>query len=663
MTFVPIRCPQSVTKFLRVNSERGMISIVIAGLIFARAVDGIGVEIGGIETFLCGHGELMRTSGLFERCVRYYRSAGRSREEIKLHIGGPAYLEGWECGEQTPRMQQKTFRRATEHDKDSFWWRLMLASYLRLRSREMQSFCRYAIVAADGGRSEKMDAERIAVDRLYPHVVQELLSQNGEISMDGDGEVVYLALGVGGSGYKRMLNRNRRRIEQVFFNLRAPDEIDGMLLEALWKYIRFLFPSAKHISLEPTGHRLSLYRREIETVLELGEVDTIEIHRGAADGSTENIHIEELPSTKGLGFFGVTIDAESIRSISVCRIERLVLGISQRERKSIFRQILQGRIRESLVSLRMQNVECLGTDEIRVLSDLGCLKRLELEGLMSRECLRRMSESVHMAEMLQRTMLRLELRGAGDEIAEPLCRMEIEELEVHCGSVQTVSKLFLHAPGSKLARRLRTLSVNVGRYKRATKPLEEMPFEVLERIFLHVSNDESVEELCILLDGCAKAKIGALLVGGRGADRKACIMLIAGLESLTELKVRCPRLENGDLLKMLAGKERLERLVLWGSTMGKKMGLGIEDVQRMASMEQLRVVEVYGGGVDAEVMEALVENRMFVDRLERLILRAKLSETPVSAVTAARLRELGMAYDDENGYFWLDTGVISTIVR
>ena len=597
------------------------------------------------------HREAARSASNFvARRMMHSKAMGQDRRKIGLVVGAPVYLDAGEMRVQ--RWWRRMQERVLQGTCCRLWLRIRLASYLGLQDRAVRCFCRRVIAEIGDAREEKTEMERRAVDRLYVHVARELLVQNEGLSLSCDDDQACVHFKDHHRVDTQTLSRGRSRIGSAFLYFWTPEEVDETLLEMVWKSISWMFPKARDIALQTINYRERLHRSEIEAMLGLDGVDMVRIYRGVGCSPVEGISHQKLSSARGLGLLYTDADKECIKTISQCRLEALVLGVRAREQGTLVRCLLQGEIRKSLKSLRIENAGHLTVEDIHALAMLEKIEMIDIEGTMSNECLWAMSG---IAEVLHGARVRMQMWRPSDEAVELLCRVGMDDLEICDISVRKMVLLFSRATGSRLAERLRRLTIIIGR-RRATESVGAMPFRSLEHFGLLVYLENTLVAVLGALDGRARSRINMLLVEGQYRNECDDISAIEELENLEELRLVCCKLHRGDLRRALAGKRRLRRLVI---STGIGMEIAAEEAEAIMATDGLREVTINGCNVNLDVLGTLVGSRKFVSRLARL--RIHVMVAGKYKRDRGRLKALGMVC--ERGSFVLDTGKINIAIE
>ena len=161
--------------------------------------------------------------------------------------------------------------------------------------------------------------------------------------------------------------------------------------------------------------------------------------------------------------------------------------------------------------------------------------------VMDKQGIRVMSESKVMAGMLERVSLRIELGDADEETARQVCRVEANELVIHGGSMQCVAILFREAAGSRLAGRLRKLTLWILRQGDVGFMINEMPFTELEYMSVHVSDRTLPQELDMVFANCVTHRINTLSLEGMFRAKHTEILALSELRNLEDLKLEGSR--------------------------------------------------------------------------------------------------------------------------
>ena len=307
-----------------------------------------------------------------------------------------------------------------------------------------------------------------------------------------------------------------------------------------------------------------------------------------------------LASAKKLRLSGTIIDDESIEKLSQCRLETLILEIERARHAQMLHHILQGEIRKNLRKLRVLRAEDLDADDIQVLAMLESLEEIELgKEIASSEYLHAISENSGVIAVLRRAKLKMQTWRPNDETVELLCGMEVDWLSIRGTSTRTAALLFSNAAGSRLAERLRTLSLGI--YEQVPGTIGTMPFTKLEQSSLCVSDEVCVDGLETLLETHPGPNQHTLCWEAESRQRWgacACVRLV----NLAELILEYSKLMRGTLQRMLGGQTKLRKLVMCTS----ETGITVEDVQTVMAIESLSILNISDNGTDTEGIIALV---------------------------------------------------------
>ena len=201
------------------------------------------------------------------------------------------------------------------------------------------------------------------------------------------------------------------------------------------------------------------------------------------------------------------------------------------------------------------------------------------------------------------------------------------------------------------------LSMVICRTDWATGMVDAVPFRRLERMCLCVLHWGTLGAVLRVLEEKNWDRIDTLSMCGPALEKRDEILAIGRLGNLEELRLAYSQQQGGDIAKALARKERLRRLevntIVYTST-----GITAEDVGATVAIESLRELVITNINISLDMLEVLVKNKKFVDRLETLFIRVRVETTP--GETLAELGEVGMV--DEDGYFTLETGSINAAV-
>ena len=300
------------------------------------------------------------------------------------------------------------------------------------------------------------------------------------------------------------------------------------------------------------------------------------------------------------------IDGGSVRKVPQCRLETLVLNIFGVGQRRILHRILHGKIRKSLKRLKVEGIGHLVVENVEALAGPEVLEEIDIGGYLSGDCLRAMGERSGVVWVLQRARVKMRVEGLSSEKMDMLCKIWIDELEVGNLSVRTMALLFSQAVGSRLAGRLRVLKLCLGIHEHATSAIESMPFTELERLELDVFCDREegpAEALDALLGNSLKSRVVKFFIGRQEAEGEEGLALVEGLTGIRELRLMCSRLERGDLRRILAGKEKLERLEIYTTV----SGITAEDARTMMATESLKFVSITEHGVMQKSSKLLLE--------------------------------------------------------
>ena len=632
----------------------------------------------GENTYNMSGEAAQHVSGLVAKYVLYCRGAGMDGEGIKLAAGTPAYLETGERRE--PGWWRGMLDRVLRSTCSRFWVRVQLAGYLTLGGKTMAQFSRHVIGAIGEAGRERTGAETAAMDGMYPHIVRELLVQNSELSMGCWKDRIFVNFRDYEGRRVHAISRDRHAVENVVFSFREPEEVEGVILETLWKWIQHVFPRAKDVVLRAVSwigeeslgiqrSRRCLCRQEIETALGLGGADTVEICSGTGSSSIVGISPEKLSGVRGISLSGRSIDSGNIEMLSRCRLEALVLDLNWCEYELPLQGLLrkEGEIRRSLRSLRVKCAGYLTADDIWCLRKLKQIEEIEFEGRISNACLSMMSEGgdVEVAKVLRRVKMRLQMWWPGDESINLLCGMEVEDLELYDASVRKVKLLFSRAPGSRLARRLRRLRIGMREEGEVTETVDAMPFEGLEHLCLDIYSKEIPDAMWRALGDDIKARINVLTLwssflqeNGEEISNTVVNLGLERLENLEELELRY-FLRGGDLARIVAGKRKLRRLVV--CMVDPEAEIIAEDAEAIVGTESLQEVTISNCNVSLEGLEILVRSRKFADRHTRLEMCVGVGTGSMEqAEAASRLEALGTMYTGT--CFKLNTEKIDVVV-
>ena len=622
--------------------------------------------------------DLGSTSRFIAKSMAHCKKAKLGGAGVDIVVGKPSYLEIEEKRE--PKWWRAVLGRVLQSTCSRFWARAQLADYLTLEGKTMAQFSRHVIGAIGEAGRERTGAETAAMDELCPHIVRELLVQNSELSMVYQEDSILVCFQDCGSGWVHTISRDRNAVEKVVFNFGAPEEVEGVILEALWEWTQHLFPRARDVALYATlwargvdvenlEFSRCVYKQEIETGLELDGVDTVELYSSAGTCSIVDISPEKLSGVRGISLYGRSIDSGNIEILSRCKLEALVLNLNWCEYELPLQGLLrrEGEIRRSLRSLRVECAEYLTADDIWCLRRLEQIEEIELEGRISNTCLSMMSEGgdVEVAKVLRRVKMKLQAWWPGDESIDLLCGMEVEDLDLCDMSMQKVNLLFLRASGSRLARRLRRLKIGILEEDKVTETVDAMPFEGLEYLRLDIYSKEAPDAVLRALGDDVRARIsvltlwsGFLRVGGEEIPDAAMNSELERLENLEELELCC-FLRRGDLARIVAGKRKLRRLVV--CMMDPEVEITTGDVEAMVGAESLREVTINNCNVSLEGLEMLVQSEKFADRHTRLEMCVGVGTGSMEqAEAASRLEALGTMYTGT--CFKLNTGEIDVVV-
>ena len=163
----------------------------------------------------------------------------------------------------------------------------------------MRRFCRHLIAALGETKGGVLEAERMAVDVLYPQMVLELFAQNRRLSMDSRGSDLYVYFQDHSRSGTRVITKDRSRAEKVIMYFGSGEVVGDATLEALWEWIRFVFPRARSVSMQVPVLREALYRQEMEAVLRLKDLEVADIYPGIGRSSFQEDRSGE--STAGEG--------------------------------------------------------------------------------------------------------------------------------------------------------------------------------------------------------------------------------------------------------------------------------------------------------------------------------------------------------------------------
>ena len=612
--------------------------------------------LGGSEHSIAG--EVARSvSGFLARRMRHARVLGKDGAKILLAGSGPGYLGRKET--RGARCTKSVLGRVLQGTCGGFWRRVQLAGYLKPMEKTVRCVCRHVNTSVEEARGERTEAETVAMDRLYVHMTRELLAQNRDVAMDSEANNVYVQFEDQDGKSRYTLIKDRSKVEKVVFCFKIREVVGSELLGMLWTWLQLVFPRAKSVALDAIGAREGPYKSEVRAVVELGNMNAIELFQEAEHDHAEDITLDKLPLPKSVGLFGRSINDENIRVISQCSLEVLTLRI-RGKRGAGLHSILQGEIRKSLKRLRVEDAEYLGAEDMRALMGLRVLKELELEGVMSSECLRAMGGEGKVSQALQGVVVRIQMYRPSEEDVRLLYEIEADELEIYGVSVRTVELLFLRARDSRLAGRIRRLKLHISGYEQGTSVLEGMSFQRLERLELHVLSETPVKDIGRVLGSSMKAKVSTFFVRRRTVGQEELVPLVAELGNLVELTLIRGELERGDIQKMLVEKDRLEQIVLYQTLGRRSTGIGVEDAQSIVQLKRLRVLAICDQDMSADVLETIIGNETFVRGLERLRISARI--LAVSAETRAKLERLGTGCGYGN-FVELDTGTVSVVVE
>ena len=568
-------------------------------------------------------------------------------------------MPGRAAGGQGLELWQRVLGRVLQSTCSKFWKRVLLVEYLGLENKKVRQFCRYVAAAiGETRREEGTEAESAAVDKLYMHIVRELLAQNGGLFVSCEDSKVCIHFRDKDRRNEHVLSRDRSRIEKVIFYFWALEEIDETLLVEVWKWMHFVFPGARIVALEPIGHRLHLRAREMEAVLQIDDIAVVHVYHGTGRSPIEKIDLERLLLAKGFGMFGANVNQASVGRISQCKVEALVLGLHPGEQAAVLHHLLQGEIRRSLRRLRVEGIEHLCAEDIWALARLENVKEIDLVGMVGCKCLRIMGESSKVAEVLQGAKVRMEVWVLSDSTVELLCGVWVDDLELYGVSVRIMASLFLHAVGSRLALRLRRLKMWILRQDLIMGTVDTVPFPKLEHLSLWTFSGEMLEAVHKALGESVRERVTTLSLQGCSLDRWDRISLAAGFANIEELRLTHCKLQRGELQRVLAGKTRLRCFVANVADTGARVT--VEDARAIAAVESLREVAISGLCIGSEALGALVTNRELVDRLERLNIRVVVDVGWKERI-GAELETLGAACRD--GRFRIDTETVRIVVE
>ena len=594
--------------------------------------------------------ELARASRLAERRMAHGHAMDLDGERIDLTIDRPGYLDAKE--KQGPEWWKMMLGRVLQSTCGRFWRQLQFASYLELQGKTVWQFSRHVIAATEEVRGERTEAERAAIDRLHVHMARELLAQNRRLFVRCDDSRMHVHFGDQDRRGRHTISKNRDRIEKVIFYFWTLDETDKMVLQTMWRWIRFTFPRARNVVMETLDSRGCLCVLEAEAAQGLESADIVEFYRITASSSIESISLGKLPSMKGIKLFSTSMDSGGVRTISQCKIEALVLEFDWNLEKGTLHKILRGEIGRGLKSLRVVNAEYLSPEDVWALGELERVEEIDLEGTMSGECLRAMSESSRVAEVLVRASLKMQMWSLDGEAVTFLCRIGVDELEIRDGSVGSMALLLLQGAGSRLAEHLCKLEVWMHRKEWVAETVNVMPFARLEHLSFHTLSGHALEGVCETFGCVVRNRVDALSLQGSFLGDEDGVFGIAEFRNLEELKLTCCKLRKGDIARIVAGAGRLKRLVLDRTTPGT--GMTVEDAEAIAAMENLEELAIFNCRLELGALEMIVGNKEFVHRLTRLELCLDEELRPLP--TTPRLAELGLWR--EKRCFKLDTGTV-----
>ena len=172
------------------------------------------------------------------------------------------------------------------------------------------------------------------MDKMYPHMVVELLAQHKMLSIRFESNTLRVYLGGNETGAWYALNRDRSGIRRAVFCFETRDEVEDALLRTLWTWIRLMFPRTSSVMLRAQDARERLHRLEVEALLESEGVATVEIYPRKGLCPIERIGLDKLSLVSGIGLFGANIGDGSVRRISQCRLRALTLGTRRPEGRS-----------------------------------------------------------------------------------------------------------------------------------------------------------------------------------------------------------------------------------------------------------------------------------------------------------------------------------------